>query len=74
MRGEAYEGQGGDEDDELGEVGGAGVGEEFPEQHEDGLGEGDGPDGAVEVAALGAFAESGAAYAGEFAEGSEDED
>ncbi len=74
MRGEAYEGEGADEDYELDEVGDAGVGEEFPEEHEDGLADGDGPDGAVEIAALGAFAEGGAAYAGELAEGSEEED
>ena len=74
MGGEAYEGQGGDEDDELESVGGAGVGKELPEDHKDGLADGDGPYGAVEVAALGALAEGGAADAGKFAEGSKKED
>ena len=59
---------------ELDGVGGAGVGEELPEEHEDGLGDGDGPDGAVEVAALGAFAKGGGSDAREFAEGSEEKD
>jgi len=50
------------------------VGKEFPEEHEDGLADGDGPDGAVEVAALGSFAEGGATDAGKLAEGSEEKD
>ena len=74
MRGEAYKGERSEEDNELGEVGGAGVGEEFPEQHEDRLADGDGPDGAVEIAALCALAEGGAADAREFAEGAKCED
>ena len=74
MGGEAYECQDRDEDDELGEVRGAGVGEDLPEEHKDCLGAGHGPDGAVEVAALGAFAEGGTADTGEFAESAEEED
>jgi hypothetical protein len=74
VRGEAYEGEGGEEDEELEGVGGAGVGEEFPEEHEDSLADGDGPDGAVEVAALRALAEGGRFDAGEFAEGSQEKD
>ena len=50
------------------------MGEEFPEQHEDGLADGDGPYGAVEVAALRALAEGGRFDAREFAEGSEEKD
>ena len=72
--GQAYEGEDEDEDGELEGVGGAGVGEELPEEHQNGLGDGHGPDGAVEVAALGSLAEGGAADAGEFAEGSEEKD
>jgi hypothetical protein len=72
--GEAYECQNRNEDDELDEVGGVGVGEELPEEHEDGLADGDGPDGAVEVAALGTLAKGGAADAGELAESAEEED
>ena len=50
------------------------MGEEFPEQHEDGLADGDGPDRAVEVAALRAFAEGGGFDAREFGEGPEEKD
>src|SRR5271157_2053918 len=63
-------------DGELDPVGGldgnCGVGEGFPKDQKDGLGGGDGPDGAVEVAALSAFAFGGRADAGEHAEGSEE--
>ena len=69
----AHEGEDGDEGGEL-EPGGGGVeGEEFPEEHEDDLGGGDGPDGSIEVAAVGAFFAGGGLDAGELAECAEEE-
>lgn len=74
MGGEADEGQDGEEDRELEEVRSAGVGEELPEDEEDGLGDGDGPDGAVEVTALGSLTQGGAFDAGELAECAKEKD
>jgi len=66
---QCHEEQDGDVDGELDPVGGGYghgcVGQGFPEDEEDGLGDGDGPDGAVEKAALMAFSPGGITDAGQ---------
>jgi len=73
-----HEEQDGNVDGELDPVGGCYghrcVGQGFPEDEEDGLGDGDGPDSAVEVAALVALSAGGDADAGKPAAGAEEED
>src|SRR5579863_4852665 len=56
---ESHEGKDGDEGDEFDEAGGLVLGQGSPEDEQHGVCSGDGPDGAVEVAALRAFAFGG---------------
>jgi hypothetical protein len=70
----AHDGEQEGVDNEFDDVGGVVARQRFPQQEEDGLGDGDAPDGAVEVAALGAFALGGFFDAGQEAEEAEEPD
>ena len=72
--GKTHQRQSDDVDGEFGPVSGAAAGDGLPQDKEDGLGDGDRPDSAVEIAALGAFALGAAADARKQAGRAQNED